>query len=96
MKPTTWRSWQPNLKTLQRLTNSALWQLYLCTWWRHTTETSFDVSVNICLRRCKVSKDKHITRWDDRDKMLGKTAPKIMHKNEEGGKRGKTIKTIKD
>ena len=94
MKPTSWRSWQPNLKTLQKLTNSAFWQLNLCTSWRHTTETSFDVLFKICLRRCKNSKDKHITIWDYRDEVLDKTAPKIMHKNEKGDERGKKIKTL--
>ena len=89
MKATNQRSRQPDLKTLQRLANSALWEHNLCTWRRHTKETSFDVSFQIRLRRCQVSKDKHITKWNDRGEMLGKTAQKIMHKDEEDHERGK-------
>ena len=42
----------------------------------------------------KVSKNKHINRWYDQDKMFDKIASKTMHKDEEGDRRGKRIKII--
>ena len=40
----------------------------------------------------KVSEDKHITRWYDRDEIFDKKASKAVHKDEESDGRGKKLR----